>query len=59
MGSLRHARTYDSSETRDRLRVRAYGDGATRVVAGVTPRHGDDHTASQGEGWQGTARHSR
>ena len=27
MGYLRHARTYDRSETRDRLQVRAYGDG--------------------------------
>jgi hypothetical protein len=59
MGYLRHARTYDSRETRDRLRVRAYGDGATLVVAGVTPRHGDANTASQGEGWQVTARHRR
>jgi len=27
VGYLRHARTYDRSETRDRLQVRAYGDG--------------------------------
>jgi len=29
VGYLRHARTYDRSKTRDRLRVRTYGDGAT------------------------------
>ena len=56
MGYLRHARTYDRSETRDRLRARAYGDGATIVVVGVTPHHGDGNTASQGEGWQVTTR---
>ena len=54
MGYLRHARTYDRSQTRDRLRARAYGDGATIVVVGVTPHHGDGNTASQGEGWQVT-----
>lgn len=59
MGYLRHARTYDRSKTRDRLRVRAYGDGATIVVVGVTPHHGDGNTASQGEGWQVTTMHSR
>ena len=59
MGYLRHARTYDRSQTRDRLRARAYGDGATIVVVGVTPHHGDGHTASQGEGWQVTTRPRR
>ena len=59
MGYLRHARTYDRSKTRDRLRARAYGDGATIVVVGVTPHHGDGNTASQGEGWQVTTMHSR
>jgi hypothetical protein len=59
VGYLRHARTYDRSQTRDRLRARAYGDGATIVVVGVTPHHGDGNTASQGEGWQVTTMHSR
>jgi len=59
VGYLRHARTYDRSKTRDRLRARAYGDGATIVVVGVTPHHGDGNTASQGEGWQVTTMHSR
>ena len=58
-GYLRHARTYDRSETRDRLRARAYGDGATIEVVGVTPHQGDGDTASQGEGWQVTTMHSR
>jgi len=39
--------------------VRAHGDGATIVVVGVTPHHGDGNTASQGEGWQVTTMHSR
>ena len=45
MGYLRHARTYDRSKTRDRLRARAYGDGATIVVVGVTPHQGDGSPA--------------
>ena len=51
--------TFIHRETRDRLRVRTYGDGATIVVVGVTPHHGGGNTAVQGEGWQVTTRPRR
>ena len=52
MGGLRCARTYHLDETRDRLKVRAYGDRALIVLVRVTPHQGGRESRLQGEAAQ-------